>query len=119
MTEKELKKLNRYQLLELLVESTKRADELQLQVNELQSKLDQQEVKMSHLGSIADAALQVNGVFDAAQKAADMYLKSAVQQADEIIAFANRQAASIVLQAEDQTRHISWVKQYHKDQSGK
>lgn len=39
MTEKELKKLNRYQLLELLLAQTERADTLQKKVEELESKL--------------------------------------------------------------------------------
>ena len=86
---------------------------------QLQAQLDHQQFKMSHLGSIADAALQVSGVFEASQKAADMYMKSAVQQADEILAFANRQAASIVLQAEEHARHISLLQKTHEQQSGK
>ena len=36
LTEKELKKLNRYQLLELLIIQTERADSLQAQVEELE-----------------------------------------------------------------------------------
>ena len=40
MTEKELKKLNRYQLLELLLAQTERADSLEQKVEQLQAQLE-------------------------------------------------------------------------------
>ena len=52
MTEKELKKLNRYQLLELLLAQTERADTLQKKVEELESKLEERELHFSELGSV-------------------------------------------------------------------
>lgn len=99
MTEKELKKLNRYQLLELLVVQTERADKLQEKVDELESKLLEQNLSFLKLGSLADAAMHINGVFEASQKAADLYLDAARKQADEILTQARRQAAAIVSQA--------------------
>lgn len=107
MTEKELKKLNRYQLLELLVMQTERADELQQKVDELEKQLEEHEFNMSKLGSIAEASVQVSGVMEAAQKAADMYLESAKQQADQIVAHARRKAAVMILHAEKKVRGIS------------
>ena len=96
MTEKELKKLNRYQLLELLLMQTERADDLQKRLDDLvrmvRAKAD--------LGSIAKESMQVSGVFEAAQKAADLYLDAARAQAAEIIQEAHQQAAEIVAQAE-------------------
>ena len=47
MTEKELKKLNRYQLLEMLLIQTQRADSLQKQLEEAQSQLDDREIRMA------------------------------------------------------------------------
>lgn len=92
MTQKELKRLNRYQLLELLVMQTERADSLQTQVEQLQARLDERELRFSQLGSIAEASICVCGVFEAAQKAADLYLEAAKKQADEMLAEASRQA---------------------------
>lgn len=84
LKEKDLKKLNRYQLLELLLIQTERADSLQSQVEELEKQLQNQEIKISSLGSIAEASLQIQGVFEAAQKAADMYIEAAKNRAVEI-----------------------------------
>lgn len=92
MTDKELKRLNRYQLLELLVMQTERADSLEKQVEELKAQLDERELRFAQLGSIAEASLYVSGVFEAAQRAADLYLESAKKQADELLAQARRQS---------------------------
>lgn len=100
LTEKELKKLNRYQLLELLVMQTERADELQKKVDELEKRLEERELKFSKLGSISEAAMQIFEVFEASQKAADFYLESAKKQADDILGEARLQAESMSMQSE-------------------
>ena len=115
MTEKELKKLNRYQLLELLVLQTERADELQKKVEELEIKLEERELDFSKLGSIAEAAIQISGVFEASQQAADMYLNSAKKEAADIIANARSQATSIISHAERKARYISKVYAQQED----
>ncbi|MBR5470904.1 MAG: DNA repair protein [Oscillibacter sp.] len=107
MTEKELRKLNRYQLLELLVVQTKRADELQKKLDELEERTAEQHIHLSKLGSIAEASLQLSGVFDAAQKAAGLYLDAARKQAGEIVEDARLQAAGIVRDAEMKARYQS------------
>lgn len=95
MTEKDLKKLNRYQLLELLIAQTERADKLQSQLEEAETKLRDLDIQLSSMGSMAEAALQLGGVFEAADRAAELYLKSAREKADEIEAEARRKAALI------------------------
>ena len=100
MTEKELKKLNRYQLLELLVRQTERADQLQKKVEELEERLEARELNLSKLGSIAEAAMHITGVFEASQQAADLYLEAAKKQADDILAAARGQAESMAAQTE-------------------
>ena len=83
MTEKELKKLNRYQLLELLIFQTERADQLEKELAETRKQLEEHNIRLSKLGSIAEASLQLSGIFEAAQKAADMYLEEAKLKAEE------------------------------------
>ena len=61
MTEKDLKKLNRYQLLELLIVQTDRADKLQAKLDAAENQLANQELQISSLGSIAEASLQLKG----------------------------------------------------------
>lgn len=85
MTEKELRKLNRYQLLELLVMQTEQNQALRDQVTQLQQQLEQRQARIEKLGSIAEASLQLSGVFEAAQKAADDYLAAARREAECIV----------------------------------
>lgn len=99
MTEKELKKLNRQQLLELLIIQTERCDKLQNQLEKTASKLTEEEIKISSMGSVAEAALALGGVFEAAQKAADLYLLNAQKRADAIVAHAEEEAAKIIAEA--------------------
>ena len=107
MTEKELKKLNRYQLLELLVMETERAEQLQKTIEQLEKELADREIRLSELGSIAEAAIQISGVLEASQQAADLYLEAAKKQADDIIVRAQRKVDDMFAQAEDKLRFIS------------
>jgi len=115
LTEKELKKLNRYQLLELLVIQTERADKLQKKVEELEARLEERELNLSKLGSIAEAALHITGVFEASQQAADLYLESAKKQADDMLAAARCQAESMIAPAEGNVCGSSGVQQENCD----
>lgn len=103
MTEKDVRKLNRYQLLELLIVQTERADKLQAKLDEAEKQLRDQELKIFSLGSIAEASLQLNGVFQAAQAAADMYLDAAKKKAAEIEENARKKAAEMI----EQTRRLT------------
>lgn len=76
MTDKELKKLSRKELLELLVINTRRIESLEAKVKVLQAKLNSREIVVEKAGSLAEAALQLSGVFEAAQKAAELYLEN-------------------------------------------
>ena len=76
MTEKKLKKLNRQELLEILLMQSKKIDRLQAQLHEAQEKLEAKELSLSKAGSIAEASLALSGVFEDAQKAADQYLEN-------------------------------------------
>ncbi len=106
MTEKNLRKLNRYQLLELLIVQTDRADKLQARLEAAEKQLSDQNIRISSLGSIAEASLQLGGVFQAAQEAADLYVNAAKKHADEIEETAHKKAAEILAQAQAQARRI-------------
>lgn len=101
MTEKELRKLNRYQLLEMLIMQTERADKLQEKLEATESQLNDTEIRLSVLGSIAEASLQLSGVFEAAQAAADRYLEAAKKKAAEMEEDAQKKAARILADAEE------------------
>lgn len=83
MTEQELRKLNRRDLLELLVSQGKERDALQAELEETKAALADRQLHIAEMGSIAEAALMVNGVFDTAQKAADQYLENIKQRSEQ------------------------------------
>lgn len=80
MTDKELRKLSRRQLLELMLAQSRQIDELTAQLNAANEKLEERRIILDNAGSIAEASLQLNAVFEAAQKAADQYLESVRQR---------------------------------------
>ena len=82
MTEHELKKLGRGQLLEILVRQSKELDRLQEELKAAEDKLADRRIRMEESGSIAEAALKLNGIFEVAQQAADDYLASLMQQGE-------------------------------------
>ena len=109
MTEKELRKLSRYQLLELLLVQTDRANRLQKQLDEAREELAHRELHLNELGSIAQAAVQISGVFEAAQKAADLYMNEVRKHAVEIEQEARRKAAELTRTPEDTAYALSVI----------
>ena len=108
MTDKEVHKLSRRELLQLLLAQVSETEELKQLLGEreqelttlhdnyerLRKRLDQKDatihelrdtmrrernarrIELQEAGSIAEAALKLNGVFEAAQRAANQYLQS-------------------------------------------
>lgn len=76
MTEKDLKKLTRKQLLELLLKQAETVEELQRQLSEAEERLKDRRMVEAESGSIAEAALRLNGIFEAADAAAFQYLEN-------------------------------------------
>ncbi len=76
MTEKELKKLSRADLLELLLQARRENDRLQSETERLKKQLSDRTIAVQNAGSIAEASLQLSGVFSAAQEAAEQYLEN-------------------------------------------
>ena len=109
MTEKELKKLNRYQLLEIIIMQTEELQKLTSQLEETKALLEKQQINVASAGNIAQASLQLSGVFEAAQTAADRYLEAVKEystKADTIIADAQAQAQLIISAAEAKAAEI-------------
>lgn len=74
MTDKEVRRLNRAELLEMLLEQSRETERLRAENQELKKRLEDRSIQITQAGSIAEAALKLNGVFEAAQRAADEYL---------------------------------------------
>lgn len=106
MTEKELKKLNRYQLLELLIMQTTRADQLQKQLEEVQNKLNAREIELESVGSIAEASVRISGLLEAAQEAVELYQEASNKRIDKMEKAAKRRANKIVEDARREAEEI-------------
>ena len=76
MKKKDLKKLSRLDLLELLYEQSKQIDNLKAELEETKNQLNQKEIMINNAGSIADAVLQLNNIFAIAQETANQYVNS-------------------------------------------
>lgn len=71
-----LKRLKRDQLLELMLQQQEKIEEQESFIQTLEAELNRKQIQLEQSGSIAEAALALNGVFEAAQAAADQYLLS-------------------------------------------
>lgn len=76
MTDKELKHLKRAELLEMLISQVEENERLKKSLEKAQKALSDRQILINQAGSIADAALQLNSVFGAAQTAAAQYLEN-------------------------------------------
>lgn len=106
MTDKELKHLNRTELLQMLLSLTEENEQLREQNAALSQKLHNRAIENENAGSLAEAALQINQVFEYADSAAKQYLQSiqvleAKQKRlyDETCAAAQKKADSIIAEA--------------------
>ena len=74
MKRNELRKLNRMELLEMLLTQTQEMEQLRAELAEARRQLADREIRIQEAGNIAQAALEINGVMQAAQAAAQQYL---------------------------------------------
>ena len=114
MTEQEFRRLTREELMDIIYELQKRLAAAEAENERLSCQLSERELKIENAGSIAEAALALNGVFEAAQAAADQYLeqtrkaseqaRAACEQArrlsDKLLADAQRRASAIAAGAQ-------------------
>lgn len=78
--DKELLKLKKKDILEIMLRQGEEIDELRARVAELEAELEKREFDMRRVGSIAEASLQVTNIFEEAEKAAKIYLENIRRQ---------------------------------------
>ena len=103
MTDKEFKRLSRAQLIDIIYQFQLQVDKLTEQNQELERELADKRLRLSNVGNIADAALEINDCFRSAQNAAEQYLNEikAIREETEaerqrILAEARAEAAAII-----------------------
>lgn len=80
MTDKEVKKLSRKNLLEILIHQGREIESLRAKLLETERLLKKREIAIDKAGSIAEAALVLNGVFQSAQDACQQYADNIAQR---------------------------------------
>ena len=74
MTEKELLKLNKSEMLEIMLAQSREIDSLREELEGTKKRLEERKIKMQKAGNLAEASLQLTNIFEEAQKAADLYV---------------------------------------------
>lgn len=76
MTDRQLRKLNRMDLLKLLLEEKKENEALREQMQQMQLQLENKQLNIDQSGSLAEAALKLGGIFEAAETACQYYTEN-------------------------------------------
>lgn len=101
MADRELRQMHRAELIEIIYALKQGEDQLKAQNAALTAQLQDRQLRLEKAGSIAQAALELNNVFAAAQAAADDYLHSVRASLADTDA-----AANTLSQARSEARRI-------------
>ena len=76
MTEDQLHRLSRKDLLEMMIAQEKEMETLKKELDEARKALKNREIAIDEAGSIEVEDLQINGIFEAAQAASQQYIEN-------------------------------------------
>ena len=96
MISKELKKLNRRELVDIIYQLKKNEEQLKEKIASLEADLQDKRIHLSVAGSIAEAATDITGIFSVAQSTADLYLNEIVSMKEDT----GRECAKMIEEAE-------------------
>ena len=103
MTDKEFKRLSRSQLIDIIYPLQVKQEEFTADNEKLSKALDDKRLRVNKAGNIAEAALEIHNVMQAAQDAADHYLEEIMirgySEYQQILKDARAEAASIIAKA--------------------
>ncbi len=121
---KHYRKLNKRELLELLIEESEKSEELERQLKIASEQLASRELVMNTAGSLAEASLTLNGVFKAADEACAQYIESIKNQnlaQEKIIAErdaeSRKRAKRIIMDAMQRARSIEAEARAHCEET--
>ena len=101
MPDRELRHMRRTELVEIILALKQSEDQLRAENAALSAQLQERQIHIENAGSIAQAALELNKVFEAAQAAADEYVASV------LAANKNTDAAASALRAQAECQRFS------------
>lgn len=76
MTERQLRKASRPELLKMLQQCRQENDDLRQRLEQTQSQLQSRQLVVDQSGTLADAALKLSGIFEAAESACQYYTEN-------------------------------------------
>lgn len=113
MTDQDLKKLNRKELLELLLKQSQELEAVEAKLSAAEAALADRKLNIDKAGSIAEASLQLSGIFEAAQNACRQYTENIEslslrqeEQCSRIERESREQAEALVAEAEERSRKL-------------
>ena len=110
MTDKEFKLLSRSQLIDIIYQLQLKQEELTADNEKLSKALADRRLRVSKAGNIAEAALEIHNVMQAAQDAAEHYLEeikiSVNNEHQRILKDARTEAAAIIAKAKKEADKI-------------
>ncbi len=83
MTDKELKKLSRSELLDMLIYQAEENKKLREELESARLELLKREIAIEKSGSLAEASMYMSNLFDSADRAAKIYLDNIEQRKRE------------------------------------
>ena len=114
MVTKELKKLSRRELVDIIYQLKKNEQTKQAEITALEEALQEKRIRLSVAGSIAEAAVDITQVFSTAQAAADLYLheiaamkEDTQKTCDAMIEEAKRKTDEILSEGEKQFAELN------------
>lgn len=113
MTDKELKRLSRSELLQMLITQMEENAVLRERADRAESQLQDRRIAIGQAGSLAEAALSLSGIFQAADAAASQYLEN-IQRISgqqeticrELQINAEKKAADIMREAQEYSQKV-------------
>lgn len=114
MISKELKRLSRRELVDIIYQLKKNEQQLQEQMAAMETSLQEKQIRISMAGSIAEAAMDITNIFSTAQITADLYLREITRMKEETEAQcakkledATKKAERILAEAQKQLEEIN------------
>ena len=109
MVGKDLKKLSRRELVDIIYQMKKNEQRMQEEIAALEEALEEKRMRISAAGSVAEAAVNLTQIFSTAQATADLYLheiscmKAETEETcAKMIAEAREKAGAILSDGENQ-----------------
>ena len=108
MVGRELKRLSRRELVDIIYQLKKNEQENREKIEALEKALQDNRIRISVAGSIAEAATNITGIFSTAQRTADLYLnelaamkRETEKECAKMLERARKEAAMILADAQN------------------